>query len=112
MTDIDTYLKDVSTYTKRVELYQYEYIDPMPELYEEATIPAPIEIFATDLYFNKLNLPETLLVIELWFDRRTVFEFNMPSRLKRFFLSTQILQIKLLWNSSLIISDITTQNVI
>ena len=86
MTDIDTYLKDVSTYTKRVELYQYEYIDPMPELYEEATIPAPIEIFATDLYFNKLNLPETLLVIELWFDRRTVFEFNMPSKLEEILL--------------------------
>ena len=86
MTDIDTYLKDVSTYTKRVELYQYEYIDPMPELYEEATIPAPIEIFATDLYFNKLNLPKTLLVLDLWFDNITDFEFNMPPEIEEIIL--------------------------
>ena len=86
MTDIDTYLLNVSSYTKRVELYQYEYIDTMPGRYEEATIPAPIEMFVSDLYFNKLNLPKTLLVLDLWFDNITDFEFNMPPEIEEIIL--------------------------
>jgi hypothetical protein len=86
MTDIDTYLKDISTYSKRVELYHYEYIEPMLEVYEEATIPSPIEIFISDLYFNKLNLPDTLFVLDLWFDSITDFEFNMPPKLEEILL--------------------------
>ena len=86
MTDIDTYLLNASSYTKRIELYQYEYIDTMPERYEEATIPAPIEMFVSDLYFNKLNLPKTLLVLDLWFDNITDFEFNMPPEIEEIIL--------------------------
>ena len=88
MTDIDSYLKNVSTYSKRVELYHYEYIDPMLEIYEEATIPSPIEVFVSDLYFNKLNLPDTLIVLDLWFDSITDFEFNMPPKLEEIVLIT------------------------
>jgi len=88
MSEINAYLKNVSTYSKRVELYHYEYIEgyPMLERYEEATIPAPVEIFVSDLYFNKLNLPETLLVLDLWFDNITDFEFNMPPKIEEIVL--------------------------
>lgn len=88
MTDIDTYLLNVSSYTKRVELYQYEYFEDflMRAHYEEATIPAPVEIFVSDLYFNKLNLPKTLLVLDLWFDNITDFEFNMPPEIEEIIL--------------------------
>lgn len=88
MNEFNAYLKNVSTYTKRVELYHYENIEgySMLERYEEATIPAPVEIFVSDLYFNKLNLPETLLVLDLWFDNVTDFEFNMPPEIEEIVL--------------------------
>ena len=77
--DIPTYLKSISTYTKHAELYHYEDYDT--NVYEELTVPSPFEVFVSDLYFNKLNLPDTLLALDLWFDHTVDFEFNMPPKI-------------------------------
>jgi hypothetical protein len=82
--DIPTHLKNISSYTKHAELYHYEYYDT--NLHEELTVPSPFEIFVSDLYFNKLNLPDTLLALDLWFDHTVEFEFNMPPKIEEIVL--------------------------
>jgi hypothetical protein len=82
--DIPTYLNSISTYTKHAELYHYEDYDT--NLYEELTVPSPFEVFVSDLYFNKLNLPNTLIALDLWFDHTVDFEFNMPPKIEEIVL--------------------------
>ena len=82
--DIPTYLKSISTYTKHAELYHYEDYDT--NVHEELTVPSPFEVFVSDLYFNKLNLPDTLLALDLWFDHIVDFEFNMPPKIEEIVL--------------------------
>jgi hypothetical protein len=82
--NIPAYLKSISTYTKHAELYHYEDYDT--NAHEELTVPSPFEVFVSDLYFNKLNLPDTLLALDLWFDHTVDFEFNMPPKIEEIVL--------------------------
>jgi hypothetical protein len=52
----------------------------------ELTVPSPFEIFVSDIYFSKLNLPDTLLALDLWFDHTVHFEFNMPPKIEEIVL--------------------------
>jgi len=83
--DIPTYLNSISTYTKHAELYHYENYDMSDEC-KELTVPSPFEVFVSDLYFNKLNLPDTLIALDLWFDHTVDFEFNMPPKIEEIVL--------------------------
>jgi hypothetical protein len=83
--DISTHLKNISSYTKHAELYHYEDYD-MSDENRELTVPSPFEIFVSDIYFSKLNLPDTLLALDLWFDHTVHFEFNMPPKIEEIVL--------------------------
>jgi len=83
--DISTHLKNISSYTKHAELYHYEDYD-MSDESRELTVPSPFEIFVSDIYFSKLNLPDTLLALDLWFDYISEFEFNMPPNIEEIVL--------------------------
>jgi hypothetical protein len=83
--DIPTHLKNISSYTKHAELYHYEDYD-MSDESRELTVPSPFEVFVSDLYFNKVNLPDTLLALDLWFDHTVEFEFNMPPKIEEIVL--------------------------
>jgi len=85
MTDISSHLEISSKYTKCVELYSYEDYD-FSNISEELIVPAPYEIFVSDIYFNKLNLPDTLFVLDLWFDEKVDIEFNMPPKIEEIVL--------------------------
>ena len=83
--DIATHLQISSKYTKYAELYRYEdYEDWNP--YEELIVPAPYKAFVSDIYFNKLKLPDTLIVLDLWFDDMIDFEFNIPPKIEEIIL--------------------------
>ena len=83
--DIPAHLKNILSYTKHAELYHYEDYDMSDEC-RELTVPSPFEIFVSDIYFNKLNLPDTLLALDLWFDHTVEFEFNMPPKIEEIVL--------------------------
>lgn len=83
--NIATHLQISSKYTKYAELYRYEdYEDWNP--YEELIVPAPYKAFVSDIYFNKLKLPDTLIVLDLWFDDMIDFEFNIPPKIEEIIL--------------------------
>lgn len=83
--NIATHLQISSKYTNYAELYKYEdYEDWNP--YEELIVPAPYEAFVSDIYFNKLKLPDTLIVLDLWFDDMIDFEFNIPPKIEEIIL--------------------------
>ena len=83
--NIATHLQISSKYTKYAELYRYEdYEDWNP--YEELIVPAPYKAFVSDIYFNKLKLPDTLIVLDLWFDDMIDFEFNIPPKIEEIVL--------------------------
>ena len=83
--DIPAHLKNILSYTKHAELYHYEDYNMSDEC-RELTVPSPFEVFVSDLYFNKLNLPDTLLALDLWFDHTVDFEFNMPPKIEEIVL--------------------------
>ena len=49
---------------------------------DELIIPSPIESFVSDIYCKKLILPESLKVLDLWYDYDNSLEFNIPYNIK------------------------------
>ena len=72
---IDSY-KDGQT----LEIYS-DYFDK-DVYFDEAVIPSPIRIFVTDIQCNKLFLPDTLNVLDVWNDNQKTLEFNIPNKLQ------------------------------
>jgi len=83
--DIATQLQISSKYTKHAEIYGYEDYEHWNS-HEELIVPAPYEIFVSDIHFNKLKLPDTLIVLDLWFDNKIDFEFNIPPKIEEIIL--------------------------
>ena len=83
--DIATQLQISSKYTKHAEIYGYEDYEHWNS-HEELNVPVPYEIFVSDIHFNKLKLPDTLIVLDLWFDNKIDFEFNMPPKIEEIIL--------------------------
>ena len=74
---------DIIEFTKIWELCDripsFSFIDTK---IDELIIPSPIESFVSDIYCKKLILPESLKVLDLWYDYDNSLEFNIPYNIK------------------------------
>jgi len=88
MISIDRYINQrVSPYSKIFELYAYESFDISTDtVYPEITRPSHIEVFVSDMAFNKLNAPSSLSVIDIWFQELTDFEFTINPNMEEVIL--------------------------
>ena len=74
------------------EIIDYYKIDNTLEIYNDyfdkdvyfdiAVIPSSIQIFVTDIQCNKLYLPDSLRVLDIWNDNQKTLEFNIPNMLQ------------------------------
>ena len=99
MTNIDRYISDrASPYSKIFELYAYESFDINTDIvYPEITIPSHIEVFVSDIAFNKLNAPSSLSVIDIWFPQLTDLEFTInPNMVEIILINANIKNITLI----------------
>ena len=49
--------------------------------FDEIVIPYPVRIFVTDIQCNKIFLPDTINVLDIWNDNHNL-EFNIPTKLQ------------------------------
>lgn len=82
--DIQEYFEDrISPYSKIFELYKYESYEITQDIiYDEITIPNPIEIFVTDFIFKKIRLSPSVQVLDIWFDEEAELEFNNHNNIR------------------------------